>query len=102
MKQHCHYFAYFNSYVTNYYLNKLQRDVIEDAEGNYEPLRDQKGGIENPDIFWHFIKVGRSCTEKLAKNRPEMVQVLKAFDLFISQQNTQASSISKFIRFISK
>jgi len=67
--------------------------VIEDAEGNYEPLRDQKGGLENPDIFWHFIKVGRSCTEKLAKNRPEMVQVLKAFDLFISQQNTQASSI---------
>lgn len=71
----------------------LQRDVIEDAEGNYEPLRDQKGGMENPDIFWHFIKVGRSCTEKLAKNRPEMVQVLKAFDIFISQQNTQASSI---------
>lgn len=73
----------------------LKRDVIEEAEGNYETLRDAKGGNDNPDIFWHFIKVGRSCTEKVAKIRPEMVQVLKAFDSFLSQQNTQASIISK-------
>jgi hypothetical protein len=67
--------------------------MIEDTEGNFDILKDPKGGPDNPDVFYILIKLGRSCTEKIAKNRPEMVQVLKSLET--SMPVATQSSISK-------
>jgi len=68
--------------------------MIEETEGNFEILKDHKGGLDNPDVFYILTKLGRNCTERFPKNRPEMVQVLKSLETS-NPQATQASSIRK-------
>ena len=58
--------------------------MVEESE-NLETLRDLKGGQDSSDIFIKLIILGKSCTRRLAKERPEMVQVLKTLDGFFSQ-----------------
>jgi len=69
--------------------------MVEDAEGNFEALRDLKAGSECADVFWLLIKIGKNCTTRLAKERPELSQVLKSLDSNMAM--SQASSISKYL-----
>jgi len=70
-----------NFYKTNY---NFQKDIFEETE-NVEALKDPKGGSENPDIFWILVRQAKLCTQRLAKERPEMASVLKSLDGLMSQ-----------------
>jgi interleukin-1 receptor-associated kinase 1 len=69
---------------------KYLKDLFDETE-NPEVLKDQRGGQDSPDVFWILVKLGKACTQRLAKDRPEMVQVLKSLEGLMSQ----ASSIRK-------
>jgi len=58
-------------------------------------LKDAKGGPDNPDVFYILMKLGRNCVEKLAKNRPEMVQVLKNLEVSVPLATQSSISISQ-------
>lgn len=66
--------------------------MVEEFEGITDKLKDAKGGGDNPDVFPVLVNLGRHCTERLAKKRPEMVEVLKSLEAAMPYAT---SSISK-------
>lgn len=59
---------------------QLQKDLVEDCD-NVEKLKDLKPGVnEHSDIFQVLLNLGKLCTEKIPKRRPEMVEVLKQME----------------------
>lgn len=68
--------------------------MVEDFEGITDKLKDTKGGHDNPDVFPVLLNLGKHCTERLPKKRPEMVEVLKSLE---AAQPHATSSIRKFL-----
>ncbi|CAG7832147.1 unnamed protein product [Allacma fusca] len=63
---------------------KFLKDMVEEAE-NVENIRDIKGGQDTSDIFLQLITLGKNCTRRIAKDRPEMSLVLKSIEGFFTQ-----------------
>lgn len=55
--------------------DKFLKDHVEDFEGNVLELKDARAA-GGEGIFLHLLQVGKECVRKLARTRPEMVQVL--------------------------
>lgn len=43
-------------------------------------LRDKKAGDENNEVYHNFIVLGKWCSNRLAKDRPEMELVFRKLD----------------------
>ncbi|CAD6222219.1 GSCOCT00000830001.2-RA-CDS [Cotesia congregata] len=64
--------------------NKLLRDYVSAwSDRNSFDLRDRKAGDKNKQIFYHLLQLGRWCSSKFAKDRPEMEDVFNELDNII-------------------
>ncbi|XP_035714820.1 pelle-like serine/threonine-protein kinase pik-1 isoform X2 [Folsomia candida] len=76
---------------------KFLKDMVEEFEGITDKLKDAKGGGDNPDVFPVLVNLGRHCTERLAKKRPEMVEVLKSLEAAMPYATSSIRTLSTHV-----
>lgn len=58
--------------------NKFLKDFVDTWDDIDLPvIKDKKAGVQNDQVFGNLILLGRWCTNRMAKDRPEMKDVFR-------------------------
>lgn len=62
--------------------HKFLKDYVDSCEVKelLYTLKDTKAGIENDQVYHNLVVLGKWCSNRLSKDRPEMVSVLRKLD----------------------
>ncbi|XP_050520161.1 serine/threonine-protein kinase pelle-like isoform X2 [Daktulosphaira vitifoliae] len=70
--------------------DKFLKEYVENYDNSIE-LIDTKAGPDDSNMFPCFISLGKNCVSYRPKDRPDMEQVLKQFDIIMLQEKQQCT-----------